>query len=80
MIHEANLGGFYGRLKKWEATMEPPPDAPVDMDQYDLQEVQEGFVCRLHDGTCQAHLMVEGRLREQNRHLLFCMGFVAFGR
>jgi len=60
VIHEAGLDGFYQRLKKREATIAPPPDAPNDMDQYDLLEVQNDFVQVLADGSRQTQLMVEG--------------------
>ena len=40
--------------------MAPPPDAPADMDQYDLDEVQQDFVRILADGSRQAQLMVDG--------------------
>ncbi|HKI62375.1 MAG TPA: heavy metal translocating P-type ATPase [Mariprofundaceae bacterium] len=60
VIHEAGLDSFYHRLKKREATMAPPPDAPADMDQYDLDEVQQDFVRILADGSRQAQLMVDG--------------------
>ncbi len=40
--------------------MAPPPDAPTDIDQYDLDEVQQEFTKTLADGTRQARLMVEG--------------------
>jgi len=60
VIHEAGLTGFYARLQKREATMAPPPDAPADIDQYDLQEVQQEFTNTLADGSRQARLMVEG--------------------
>jgi len=60
VIHEAGLDGFYQRLQQREATMAPPPDAPADMDQYDLKEVQQEFVQNLADGSREAHLMVEG--------------------
>jgi len=60
VIHEAGLDGFYQRLKKREATIAPPPDAPADIDQYELKDVQQSFVRQLADGSSQAHLMVEG--------------------
>ncbi|MDX8405412.1 MAG: heavy metal translocating P-type ATPase [Mariprofundus sp.] len=60
VIHEAGLDGFYQRLHKREATMAPPPDAPADLDQYALQEVQQDFVSQRADGSRQAQLMVEG--------------------
>jgi len=60
VIHEAGLDTFYQRLRKREATMAPPPDAPADMDQYDLKEVQQEFVQNLADGSRQAQLMVDG--------------------
>ena len=60
VIHEAGLENFYLRLKKREASMAPPPDAPTDIDQYDLQEVQQEFTQELRDGSFQAKLMVEG--------------------
>ena len=60
VIHEAGLDSFYQRMQQREATMAPPPDAPSDIDQYDLPEVQQEFVHDLADGSRQAHLMVEG--------------------
>jgi len=60
VIHEAGLDSFYERLQKREASMAPPPDAPTDIDQYDLDEVQQEFTKTLADGTRQARLMVEG--------------------
>jgi len=60
VIHEAGLTGFYERLQKRETTMAPPPDAPADIDQYDLQEVQQEFTETLTDGSLRARLMVEG--------------------
>jgi len=60
VIHEAGLDSFYTRLQKREATISPPPDAPTDIDQYDLQEVQQEFTKTLTDGSRQARLMVEG--------------------
>ncbi len=60
VIHEAGLNNFYARLQKQQATMAPPPDAPTDIDQYDLQEVQQEFTQTLSDGSKQARLMVEG--------------------
>jgi len=59
-IHEAGLEAFYDRLQKREATLLPPPDAPSDLDQYDLAEVQQEFVRRLADGSSDALLLVEG--------------------
>jgi len=40
--------------------MAPPPDAPADIDQYDLSELQQEFTKELPDGSRQARLMVEG--------------------
>ncbi len=60
VIHEAGLDGFYERLKKREISIAPPPDAPADIDQYDLQEVQQEFTETLANGSRQARLMVEG--------------------
>jgi len=60
VIHEAGLDGFYQRLKKREATMAPPPNAPLDIDQYELSEVQQDLVTSLKDGSKQVQLMVEG--------------------
>jgi len=59
-IHEAGLEGFYERLQKREATLLPPPDAPSDLDQYDLAEVQAQFVTQQSDGSLDASLLVEG--------------------
>lgn len=60
MIHEAGLEGFYARLHKRETTIAPPPDAPADIDQYDLPEVQQEFVQPRADGSNEAQLMVDG--------------------
>jgi len=60
VIHEAGLSSFYKRLQKREASMAPPPDAPADIDQYDLHEVQQDFIQTRSDGSKQARLMVEG--------------------
>lgn len=60
VIHESGLDSFYQRLKKRESTIAPPPDAPTDMDQYDLAEVQSEFIQSLADGTSKTQLMVEG--------------------
>ncbi|MDX8413927.1 MAG: heavy metal translocating P-type ATPase [Mariprofundales bacterium] len=60
VIHEAGLNDFYAHLQRDQATMAPPPDAPADIDQYDLQEVQQEFTQTLADGSQQARLMVEG--------------------
>jgi len=60
VIHESGLAGFYERLHKREASIAPPPDAPADIDQYDLPEVQQEFVRHLSDGSSEAQLMVDG--------------------
>ena len=60
VIHDAGLSGFYDRLKKNEATLSPPPDAPADLEQYTLDEVQQEVTRVMGDGTRQARLMVEG--------------------
>jgi len=60
VIHEAGLDSFYQRLQKRQTNLTPPPDAPSDIDQYDLQEVQQAFVEQCKDGSHQARLMVEG--------------------
>jgi len=60
VIHESGLDNFYQRLKKRESTIAPPPNAPMDMDQYDLTEVQTEFVQILADGSHKTQLMVEG--------------------
>jgi len=60
VIHEAGFDAFYERLQKRESTMAPPPDAPADIDQYDLDEVQQAFTETLADGSLLARLMVEG--------------------
>lgn len=60
VIHESGLDNFYQRLKKRESTIAPPPDAPTDMDQYDLAEVQSEFIQSLADGTSKTQLMVAG--------------------
>ncbi|OIO70607.1 MAG: copper-translocating P-type ATPase [Zetaproteobacteria bacterium CG1_02_53_45] len=38
----------------------PPPETPLDLEQYDLPEVQAEFVRALEGGKKQAHLLVEG--------------------
>ena len=60
VIHESGLDNFYQRLKKRESAIAPPPDAPTDMDQYDLPEVQTEFVQSLADGSSKTQLMVAG--------------------
>ncbi len=60
IIHEAGLDNFYHRLQKNETTLAPPPDAPADIDQYELEEVQQDFTEQLKDGSNRARLMVEG--------------------
>jgi len=60
VIHDAGLDNFYLRLKKRESTLAPPPDAPTDMDQYDLTEVQTEFVQKLADGSYKTQFMIEG--------------------
>lgn len=59
MIHESGLEDFYNRLNYQDAEA-PPPEAPLDLDQYDLEEVQGEFVRKLDGGMRQAHLLVEG--------------------
>ena len=60
VIHESGLDDFYRRLRQREETLAPPPDAPADLDQYDLEEVQADFVRTLPGGRKEAQLMVEG--------------------
>ena len=60
VIHDSGLSSFYQRLRSQENTLAPPPDSPADIEQYDLQEVQQGFVRDLPDGRKEAHLLVEG--------------------
>jgi Cu2+-exporting ATPase len=60
VIHDSGLAGFYQRLRNQENTLAPPPESPADIEQYDLQEVQQGFVRDLPDGRKEAHLLVEG--------------------
>ncbi|MBI5918224.1 MAG: heavy metal translocating P-type ATPase [Nitrosomonadales bacterium] len=60
VIHAAGLDSFYDRLHAQENTLAPPPDAPSDLDQYDLDEVQREFVSPLSGGRRGAHLLVEG--------------------
>jgi len=89
VIYEAGLNGFYDRLKKREAVMEPPPDTPVDMDHRLLLEWQPTQVtlskimrrlAALGYAAIPFNLdSIEGKLREQNRRLLFRMGFAGFG-
>ena len=59
VIHESGLEDFYSRLNYRDAEV-PPPETPVDLDQYDLEEVQSEFVRNLDHGKKQAHLLVEG--------------------
>ncbi len=59
-IHASGLDDFYRRVAERESSLGPPPAAPTDMDQYDLDEVQADFVRPLADGRKQADLMVEG--------------------
>ncbi|OIO71384.1 MAG: copper-translocating P-type ATPase [Zetaproteobacteria bacterium CG1_02_49_23] len=40
--------------------MQPPPDMPSDIDQYDLEEVQQDMVIRHADGRREALLLIEG--------------------
>jgi Cu2+-exporting ATPase len=60
VIYASGLDAFYQRVAERESTLSPPPAAPADMDQYDLEEVQADFVRTLSDGHKQAELMVEG--------------------
>lgn len=59
MIHESGLEDFYTRLNYQDAEA-PPPEVPVDLDQYDLEEVQSDFVRKLDDVRRQAHLLIDG--------------------
>jgi Cu2+-exporting ATPase len=59
VLHESGLNGFYQRPNYQEAKA-PPPEISVDLDQYDLDEVQEEFVRSLADGRKEANLLVEG--------------------
>jgi len=59
MIHESGLEDFYQRLNYQDAEA-PPPEAPVDLEQYDLEEVQSEFVRKLEGDRREAHLLVEG--------------------
>jgi len=59
MIHESGLEDFYSRLNYQNAET-PPPEMPVDLEQYDLPEVQAEFVRTLDHDRKQAHLLVEG--------------------
>jgi len=59
VIHESGLDGFYGRLNFQSAEI-PPPEMPVDLEQYDLPEVQAEFVRTLADDRSQAHLLIDG--------------------
>jgi len=60
VIHESGLDGFYQRLQYREATLAPPPQAPADIDQYDLVEVQQEFVVKMPDDSRRTQLLVEG--------------------
>jgi Cu2+-exporting ATPase len=60
VIHDSGLDGFYARLRSRENTLAPPPESPADVEQYDLEEVQQGFVRTQPDGRKEAHLLVEG--------------------
>ncbi|MFN2121139.1 MAG: hypothetical protein ACK2T0_12145, partial [Anaerolineales bacterium] len=44
------MDGFYAKLRAQENTLAPPPDAPSDLDQYDMEEVQREFVNKLPNG------------------------------
>lgn len=59
-IHEAGLAGFYERVQRREAEIAPPPDMPVDIDQYDLDEVQQEFVTCHGGSRREAMLLIEG--------------------
>ncbi|PIV30955.1 MAG: heavy metal translocating P-type ATPase, partial [Zetaproteobacteria bacterium CG02_land_8_20_14_3_00_50_9] len=59
-ISEAGLDGFYERVRQRESTLQPPPDMPSDIDQYDLEEVQQDMVIRHADGRREALLLIEG--------------------
>ncbi|GAV19261.1 Cu2+-exporting ATPase [Mariprofundus micogutta] len=59
VIHESGLDDFYNRLNYQNAEV-PPPEMPVELEQYDLPEVQKDFVRSLADGRKQAHLLIEG--------------------
>jgi Cu2+-exporting ATPase len=59
IIHESGLDGFYQRLNYQEAKA-PPPEMPVDLDQYDLEDVQQEFVRALAEGRKEADLLIEG--------------------
>ncbi len=60
VIHASGLDDFYRRVAQRESALAPPPEAPADIDQYDLAEVQADFVRTLPNGHQQAELMVEG--------------------
>lgn len=60
VIHDSGLDGFYDKLQAREGVLAPPPEAPSDLDQFDLDEVQREFVSHLPDGRLSAHLLVEG--------------------
>ena len=59
MIHDTGLEEFYRRNNYQESQL-PPPEMPVDLDQYDLEEVQAEFVRSLANGIKEANLLVEG--------------------
>ncbi len=60
MIHGAGLEDFYGRVRRRDGRLAPPPELPADPEQYDLPEVQQDFVRHSDDGRCEAVLLVEG--------------------
>ena len=59
MIHDTGLDEFY-RRNNYEESQLPPPEMPVDLDQYDLEEVQAEFVRTLANDYKEANLLVEG--------------------
>ena len=59
VIHESGLDDFYNRLN-YQSAEAPPPETPLDLEQYDLPEVQVDFVRTLEAEKKQAHLLVDG--------------------
>lgn len=57
-IYQAGLAGYYQRTPQG-TLLAPPPTPPIDIDMYDLDEVQQDFVHTQGDSR-EAHLLVEG--------------------
>jgi len=57
-IYDAGLQGYYQRTPQG-ILLAPPPSPPIDIEMYDLDEVQQDFVSRKGE-LSEAHLLVEG--------------------